>query len=161
MGAVGPGLGCPVSVGELDGTKDALGWLDGEFEMLGGELGMPSNPLSLAPSPSLSKRLNPPPPILELSGSFALASGDSAAGSKQKDPAFSTNRHSRPRPQSMLLLQVVTHFSSAQWPEKQSLGSLHVSPSSRGRRQVSSHRPVMQSTLSSHGLSSGILHTRS
>ena len=114
VGTVGPGLGCPVSVGELDGTKDTLGWLDGEFETLGAELGTPSNPLSLAPSPSLSNRLDPSPPILEFIGSFALASEDSPAGSKQKDPTFSTNRHSKPTLQSLLLLHETTHFSSKQ-----------------------------------------------
>ena len=46
VGVVGPGLGRPVSVGELDGTRDVLGWLDGEFEMLGAKLGNPSKPLS-------------------------------------------------------------------------------------------------------------------
>ena len=70
VSTVGPGLGCPVSVGELDGTKDTLGWLDGEFQTLGAELGKSSNPLSLAPSPSLSNRLDPSPPILEFIGSF-------------------------------------------------------------------------------------------
>ena len=114
VGTVGPGLGCPVSVGELDGTKDTLGWLEGEFETLGAELGTPSNPLSLAPSPSLSNRLDPSLPILELSGSFALIWEESSVGSKQKDPTFSTKMHSRPRPQSLLLVHEATHFSSAQ-----------------------------------------------
>ena len=114
VGVVGAGEGRPVSVGELDGTKDMLGWLDGGFETLGAELGTPSNPLSLAPSPSRSNRLNPSPPILELSGSFALVSEDSPTGSKQKDPTFSTNRHSRPNVQSVLLVHEATHFSSKQ-----------------------------------------------
>ena len=130
VGTVGPGLGRPVSVGEEDGTKDTLGWLDGAFETLGATLGTPSNPLSLAPSPSLLNRLDLPPPILEFSGSFALVSEDSPAGSKQKDPMFSTNRHSIPRPQSLLLVHGATHFSSKQCPETQSVGVRQTAPSS-------------------------------
>ena len=115
VGTVGPGLGCPVSVGELDGTKDTLGWLDGELETLGAELGTPSNPLSLAPSPSLSNRLDPPPPPVLLFVESAVAPPeDSPDGSKQKEPTFSTNRHSIPRPQSLLLVHETTHFSSKQ-----------------------------------------------
>ena len=149
MGTVGPGEGCLVSVGELDGTKETLGWLDGEFETLGAELGTPSNPVSLNPSPSLSNRLNPsPPPVLLFVESAISASEDSPVGSKQKDPTFSTKRHSRPRPQSLLLVHESTHFSLAQWPEKQSLGSSNVYPSSRGTRQTLSHRPVIQSMSS-------------
>ena len=148
MGTVGPGEGCLVSVGELDGTKETLGWLDGEFETLGAELGTPSNPVSLNPSPSLSNILNPSRPVLLFVESAISASEDSPVGSKQKDPTFSTKRHSRPRPQSLLLVHESTHFSLAQWPEKQSLGSSHVSPSSRGTRQTLSHRPVIQSMSS-------------
>ena len=115
MGTVGAGLGCPVSVGEFDGTKDKLGWPDGKFDTLGAELGMPSNPLSLAPSPSLSNTLNPSPlPVLLFVESAVVSPDDSPAGSKQKDPTFSTNRHSKPRLQSLLLLHVATHFSSKQ-----------------------------------------------
>ena len=114
VGTVGPGLGCPVSVGEADGKLEALGCMDGEFETLGATLGTPSNPLSLAPSLSRSNRLDPSPPILEFSGSFALVSKDSPTGSKQKDPTFSTNRHSRPRPQSLVLVHVATHSLSKQ-----------------------------------------------
>ena len=162
VGTVGPGLGCPVSVGEPDGTNETLGWLDGAFETLGAKLGTPSKPLSLTPSPSQSNRLDPSPlPVLLLVESVILPSEESPIGSKQKDPTFSTYRQSRPNVQSVLLVHVATHFSLAQWPEKQSLGSLHVSPSSRGSWQVLSHRPVMQSTLFSHGFSSGILHTPS
>ena len=115
VGTVGPGLGCPVSVGEPDGTNETLGWLDGAFETLGAELGTPSNPLSLAPSPSLSNRLDPlPPPVLPFVESAILPSEESPARSKQKDPTFSTYRQSRPNVQSVLLVHVATHFSLAQ-----------------------------------------------
>ena len=162
MGTVGPGEGCPVSVGELDGTKDKLGWLDGEFETLGAELGTPSNPLSLAPSPSLSNTLDPSPPwFLSVVESDMLPSEQTADRSTQKDPTVPTERHARPRSQSLLVLHVATHFSLAQRPDKQSVASSHVSPSWRGRRQMSSHRPVMQSTSFVQSFSKGILHTPS
>ena len=115
VSTVGPGLGCPVSVGALDGTKDTLGWLDGEFDKLGTELSTPSKPLSLAPSPSLSNRLDPPPlPVLLFVKSAVVLPEDSTDGSIQKDPTFSTNRHSKPRPQSLVLMHGTTHFSSKQ-----------------------------------------------
>ena len=162
VGTVGPGLGCPVSVGEPDGTNETLGWLDGAFETLGAKLGTPSNPLSLAPSPSLSNRLDPSPPILEFIGSFALVSADSPAGSKQKDPTFSTYRHSRPNVQSVLLVHVATHFSSKQWPEIQSVGARQTAPSSSCGSQVPLgslvQRLVTQSVEEVQKPPTGIMH---
>ena len=115
VGTVGPGLGCPVSVGEVDGTKDTLGWLDGDFETLGVELGAPSNPLSLAPSPSLSNTLDPSPlPVLPLVESDALPSEQTVDRSTQKDPTVPTERHVRPRTQSLLVLHVAKHWLSKQ-----------------------------------------------
>ena len=82
---LGPAEGCPVSVGEFDGTKDKLGRSDGESETLGAELGTPSMILLLTLSPL---------PIASFVEAVVPVSEEGSSTSKQKDPTFSTKRHS-------------------------------------------------------------------
>ena len=110
VGDVGTGEGCAVSVGVEDGTTDALGFMEGETEMVGAAVLRRMMPPPVPPPVPV-----PPLPGVPVLGSQILLFVGSvlsywySSGLRQKSPRFSMWRHSLSVRHWLLVVHSTTH----------------------------------------------------